>query len=182
MEKSFFQKIFCKGEVNIYVSEVEEDDDDIDTFEKVSMSLSGGGTKSEVSFNSDLISDDDLQEGGVDLSKGGIDLTKGGVNASTGMTGTDEINTNRNIDVLKEPVVSGLIFEDVDEQDNQNFVVTSQSMDSEDEQGIDEEAQSLINMLKNEGLEKEKEREKLKRVDEQFKEKVVESEIDMPLL
>ncbi len=172
--KTFFQKIFCKKEVNTYVVEKEEIDENLEFSEKFETILPTEIKNEVVEEKPEIKLESFSLENVINDSKG--------VGLSTGLMGSDIINENRGFDINKAPVVSGLIFDDVQDSDNQHFVVTNKNEIEDTPLEIDDDANSLIEMLKNEGIEKEKEKEKRMKVEEELSDRVVESEIDMPML
>ncbi len=186
--ESFFQKIFCSGEVNKYVKPVNNDSED--KLEEVAKNIFSSDVVTEepekvsiikeeplkvditkkvdetlgVVFNSDIMSDDNDEIGGQGFSH------------TTGMMGSKEINDNRNLDVNKAPVVSGLIFDEKDDNDEGDFFVKEQVInDYAVEEVTSSEPIDLINMLKQDGKKEEK-------VEISYDRPKEESEIDLPVI
>ncbi len=173
-KKSFFQKIFCSGDVNIYVNENQNvDENDVAESLIANLSEESNNLFTNNIFTNDIDSKDPIENGIGAFDSGNI---------STISVDTD-YEEQKKYDALKQPIVSGFIFEDQDAQDAMDFEVKSAVVEKDENQTLDEEAVNLIEMLKNEGIEKEKEAEKRQQeFKAELQENKVESEIDMPLL
>ncbi len=177
-ELNFFQSIFCKGSVNIYKSE--SDENALDDFD-------GTLNLEDKSNNIPNISNESLVVNSFFESDLGGDISfELDSSASNQVYKTDFVSDtiSNNVDLHKEPVVSGFIFDDVDENDANGFNINLNVVDDKTIDEIDDNALNLIEKLKSDGIEKEREKEALKSKNQEIYEKVtkVESEIDLPLL
>ncbi|MFV0394407.1 MAG: hypothetical protein ACK5LC_08420 [Coprobacillaceae bacterium] len=174
-ELNFFQSIFCKDRVNIYIS---EEENDIDNIIKTSFSLENND-KTEDMFSKIITQkDEDI----FDLSNK-LESDNKGISSYYGRTVEDEINEHRNINIDKVPIVSGFIFDDINETDSRGFEFNKKEdgkflFDTD----IDNDTNSLIEKLKNDSTQ-QKESIELKSKEQLYKkDAILESDIDIPLL
>lgn len=204
-KSSFFNRIFCGGKVNFFIQS--NDGGDVSEHTKDSLMASVEQTlsktqtkqqkeeiieevkqkvelkkpieeKKEVVFHNSLMGDDDLD---ANTMVGGLGFNNGKLNGI--MTNAVDLDEHRNMDLSKTPIVSGLIFEEQDDKDSIGFDFKNTMEKQEEEiQQLDEDAIELIEMLKNQKIEKEHEIEELKKASEGANVKNVEYDIDIPLL
>ncbi len=205
-EKSFFERVFCKGEVNrLVTSEYDENVNQVlenlakgnssesakdliensqssntNNFDNTKKSKKSNSKNKEfqnkvvddnlgVVFNADIMTDND--------DSGSFDFRNNGIDKNLGLQGSDSINTNKNVELYQAPVVSGLIFDDKDDNDDKGFVVKGKQPEVKGNIVEDDVANDLINMLSQKATET-----KPKYVEPTKKSKVVESEIDLPMI
>ncbi len=177
---NFFQSIFCKGDVNIYIS-AEEEEEINDDFE---FSLKLEEKSSEILHTEDtpLITNALIEE---DVKDGlSFDLNNNLNDNQVFKTDFVSDTIKSDIDLHKEPIVSGFIFDDIDDNDAEGFNMDIKVTSDKSIEEIDDNALNLIERLKSDGIEKEREKEAIKNKNQEIYEKVakVDSEIDMPLL
>ncbi len=203
-EKSFFQRIFCSGVINRFdTGEYNEEANEM--LENLAKSISSDSAK-ELIENSQRSYTQNIQ-----TEKGEITVTKtitnrvfdndlgvvfnadimsnnddsksfefgkdGGIDKNLGLTGSDEINTHKAVELYQSPVVSGLIFDDKDDSDDKGFVVKNNEEDVVGNVIEDEVANNLISMLSNSAVDT-----KPKYEPPSVKSKVVDSEVDLPMI
>ncbi len=190
--KSFFQDIFCAGEVNEYVRKIDNDAEAEDKLEEVAMNIFSHDVV--VNEEKNIINDVDIKS---DITNKKVDESLGvvfnsdimvedehdisgfnhvGVTGATGMQGSKEINNNRNIDINMEPVVSGLIFDEKNDNDESGFFVKPQAISDVPIEEDSSDPIELINMLMQEGVKEEKSHTYYEEP------KKVESEVDLPFI